>query len=81
MILWWMFLASLLPVPFYLALVFPALAFVPHRSLRIGLQLLAADWGIIFPLSPSKRLSFRLRRVVCVSRYSRLYLALCSRVR
>lgn len=50
MILWWMFLASLLPVPFYLALVFPALAFVPHRSLRIGLQLLAA--GLLFFLSP-----------------------------
>lgn len=50
MILWWIFLASLLPVPFYLALVFPALAFVPHRSLRIGLQLLAA--GLLFILSP-----------------------------
>ena len=50
MMLWWMFLASLLPVPFYLALVFPALAFVPHRSLRIALQLLVA--GLLFFLSP-----------------------------
>ena len=50
MILWWIFLASLLPVPFYLALALPALAFVPHRSIRIGLQLLVA--GSLFFLSP-----------------------------
>lgn len=51
MILWWIFLASLLPVPLYAALAFPALAFVPHRPLRIGLQLLAA--GLLFFLSPA----------------------------
>ncbi|MBF8152952.1 hypothetical protein ITJ88_06595 [Exiguobacterium sp. TBG-PICH-001] len=50
MILWWIFLASLLPVPFYLAVALPALAFVPHRSLRIGLQLLVA--GSLYFLSP-----------------------------
>ncbi len=50
MILWWIFLASLLPVPFYLALAFPALAFVPHRSFRIGIQLLVA--GSLYFLSP-----------------------------